>query len=797
MQLSNYFENGDLDTEALSLLRLAHTPLLNGTMVAFLTSMKVGGCGRNSRRRTRHDTLGRFKDTKEMKVMSNSYEERIGGRQMSRFRKAASFICLPLVAGVALALAGCSSTGTSEDENFIVTPGKADDYYSKSAQEYVVEGTSTVTLESYYEGMDEEQRMERAKELIGYKHVVVEWFLNAYLIDKSSHNDNEDYGGFNSMVKAGAYEDLEITHVEGETYSFKFQMIVGGTTDLLDLLPTEDAGDGKRRFTLQMGKISNSEMERLEINREWYRSSPWSSFDPSEMDPEDLEPIVLTIWPEERSVDAWIDYQELFADGVVTISVHFGWDYHSEYHLKHSERLYEWLVSMGFTSPVASYDEYTRTSGPLVKEYTANGREVRAEVSLYWGKPGTETDPDTDQGGVLLENDMREALATKEVVIYSGHSGYLYGFALANWRMTSEGDLDDSEVPFLDMPSDVYQLVVAEGCDTYAMGQAFWENPNKEGHENLDVITTTSFSNASSPAVVQDIISALVPSWGDHEPVTFGDLLADLDRNSYWFNTLYGVHGIDDNPKMHPYADVSALCQPCSQSADCPAPGNQCTRLSESEKVCTAFCTDDSGCPEGYMCLESARNDGYIHSKQCVPTSLSCENRDPEPAGPTIIINEVHADPAPSLEGDANGDGVRSYKEDEFVELVNAGEQPVDISGFTLSDGLRVRFTFPEGTVLNPGKGVVVFGGGDPSQIMIETSAPIFVASGGLALTNTGDTVVVADARGNELDSMTYGDGECEDRALTRAVDGDPEASFVPHTNTRFSPGLEQDGSPF
>lgn len=705
---------------------------------------------------------------------------------------------LLLIGSTALLLAACKTTPSSEAENFIVPPGKADDYFSMSAQEYVVEGISTVTLESYHANSSEEIKLSRAKELIGYKHIVIEWFLNEYLIDKSDHDDNEDYGGFASMVKAGAYEDMEITNTDGLTYSFKFQMIVGGDTDLLDLLPAEDAGDGKKKFTLQMGKIENHEMERLEINNEWYRSSPWSDFEPSSMDPEDLETVELTIWPEERSVDAWIDYNELYKDGVVTISVHFGWDYHSEYHLKHSESFYNWLVgTMDFDSPVESYEDYTRTSGPLTRTFTADGKEIEAQIWIYWGKPGTDTDPDTDAGGINLENDMREAFRTKEVVIFSGHSGYLYGFALANWRQTLEGDLDDSEVPELDMPSDVYQLVVAEGCDTYAMGQAFWENPNKPDHKNLDVITTSSFSNATSPEVVKDVVRSLVPNWGEHEPTTFADLLRDLDRNSFWFNTMYGVHGIDDNPKMHPYADIETLCQTCTTDSDCTGAGHQCTRLNDSEKVCTAYCTDDSGCPEGYSCLESARADGYIHSKQCVPTTLSCINPDPEPTTPTLMINEVLADPPMGSEGDANNDGTRSFKDDEYVELVNYGEEALDVSGFTVSDGLRIRFTFPMGTLIRPHKAVVIFGGGDRSQILLATDAQYFLADDGLALTNSGDTVTVADDRGNTIDAMTYGSEGGDDRSLTRATDGDPEATFVLHTNGPFSVGLRQDGSMF
>jgi len=710
-----------------------------------------------------------------------------------RYSKLVLALMVGLVGGVG-SMIGCS-TSSGEEEFIIIPEGKADDFFAMSAQEYVMEGTSKVTLEASYAGASAEDRLARAKELIGYKHIVIEWFLNVYLIDKSDHDDNEDYGGFKSIVKAGSYEDMNITEVDELNFEFKFQMIVGGANDLMTLIPSQDAGDGKRKFTLQMGIVTNEYMDNLEFNSEWYRSSRWSDWTPIGKDPEDLEPIELTMWPETRSVDAWIDYNALFADGRISIDVHFGWDYHGEYHLKHSKAFYEWLTTMmGFASPVDSYDLYTRTSGPLTKTFTANGREINAEIRLYWGKPGTETDPDTAAGGIALEDDMRESFRSRDVIIYSGHSGFLYGFALANWRTTDEGDLDDSEVAGLDMPT-TYQLVVAEGCDTYAIGEAFWSNPAKPNHSNLDIITTTSFSNASTPEVVQDVIRALVPRTGDLEPQTYGELLKDLDTNSYWFNTMYGVHGIDDNPRLHPYADLTVLCQACEYSSQCGGEGNQCTRLNDTEKICTAFCTDDSGCPEGFSCLKSAQS-YYVTSKQCVPNTRSCE-QGPDITGPSVIINEVLADPPMDLPGDANGDGVRSFSDDEFVELVNVSTEDVDLSGYTISDGLRVRFTFGAGTILPAGGVAVVFGGGDVSNFVVATTGAIFACDAGFGLTNTGDSVTLADAAGDVVDQMSYGSEGGYDRSLTRAVDGDPESTFIAHPDLEFSPGFKSNGEDF
>ncbi|MBN2722568.1 MAG: lamin tail domain-containing protein [Deltaproteobacteria bacterium] len=694
-------------------------------------------------------------------------------------------------------LASCNGSTATEEENIIVPPGKADDFLSMTAQEYVLQGTSEVVLEDTYLTATEEEKLERAKELIQYKHVVVGWFLNVYLIDKHD-SANEEYGGFKSLVKNGAWEDLGIEKVNDLTYSFSFTQLIGGTNDLLTLIPSTMGADGKRYFELTMGKISNYDMSRLETNYEWYRESPWSEFNPSTLSEDRLEKINLAIWPEERSNDAWPDYNALFEDGMVEIALHFGWDYHSSYHEKHSESVYNWLINtMGFASPVATWAEYDRESGPLTKIIKANGKDVSVKVFIYYGKSGTETDPDTNAGGILLENDMRDSFENREVIIYSGHSGPLYGFALANWRKTLEGDLDDSEIPFITLPENKYQVVLAEGCDTYALGEAFMQNPAKEGNRFIDIITTTNSSNASVPTTVMDFIKSIVGTdyRGNHSPRLYSEILKDMDSNSYWFSTMYGVHGIDDNPHGYVWADPSLLCTSCSENSDCNSPGYQCSRLSGEEKVCTYQCTADDGCPEGYFCENSATS-GYITTKQCVPAGLSCTDPD-VPETYSIIINEILADPASDETGDANGDGVRHFADDEFVELVNTSVESADISGWTLSDGYMVRFVFPEGTVVSPMQPIVIFGGGEISEFNLPENALIFVAQGGLGLNNTGDTVTLADDRSNPMDSYSYGTEGGNDRSLVRSEDANGSSSFIPHSPSLFSPGARTDGTDF
>lgn len=709
------------------------------------------------------------------------------------------------VLGCAFILAlGCSASDSPapggsvpEDETQIVTPGKEDNFLSNTAQEYMVEGVTSVTIEDSLASADEATKLARVHELIPLKQIVIGWFLNAYLVEKSNDDSNKEYGGFSGLTKNGAYEDLEVVALDSVTYQFKFRQEFGGKLDLLDKLPTTLGEDGRRYFDLTIGKISNEDMARLETNAEWYRSSPWSSFDPSKVDASRLETVTLAVWPEPRSIDAWFDYNRLF-DGKLTMGIHFGWDYHNNYHIEHSKDVYNWLVgSEGFSSPAASYDEYTRASGPLTKTIDANGKSVQVEISLYWGKPGSDTDPDTNAGGKQLEADMIESFRTRDVIMFSGHSGPFYGFALANWRKTDEGDLDDSEIPLLEMPADKYQVVIAEGCDTFSLGQSFRDNPNKAGAKNIDIITTTSYSNASTSAAVRDSITALVgtQSGGSHYPKTYLTYLRDMDSNSYWFSTMYGVHGIDDNPHGHPYAAVENLCKPCSADAACGGVGNKCSRLNTDEKICTFECTDDDGCPNGYRC-QSAASGNTITTKLCAPVNGTCEVAPPEPEGPAAILNEVFASPKANG-GDANGDSVVDSADDEFVEIVNVTNSAVNLTGWHIADTYMTRFTFPPGTELQPGQAVLVFGGGDPTAFTSFGNVAVFVSENRLGLNNSGDRVTFTNTTDVVVDEMTFGSEGGNGVALVRAQDGDPAAAWVLHSGRAHSAGLRTDGSPF
>ncbi|HUQ32902.1 MAG TPA: Calx-beta domain-containing protein [Pyrinomonadaceae bacterium] len=178
---------------------------------------------------------------------------------------------------------------------------------------------------------------------------------------------------------------------------------------------------------------------------------------------------------------------------------------------------------------------------------------------------------------------------------------------------------------------------------------------------------------------------------------------------------------------------------------------------------------------------------------------------------PTVVINEVLADPPGDATGDANHDGAASTSDDEFVELVNSTGGGINISGWTVrtrsATTETVRHTFAANTTLPAGEAFVVFGGGtiNAANGAFACAQVVKASSGGLSLTNTGLTVVIRDAADNLIAQFTYGGSTGlnggNDQSLTRSPD--ITGNFVQHTAAtgagprRFSPGTKVDGTPF
>jgi hypothetical protein len=177
-----------------------------------------------------------------------------------------------------------------------------------------------------------------------------------------------------------------------------------------------------------------------------------------------------------------------------------------------------------------------------------------------------------------------------------------------------------------------------------------------------------------------------------------------------------------------------------------------------------------------------------------------------------LSINEILVDGGA---GDANGDGSTGSQADtlydEFIEITNASDVTIDISGAFIADSGQgtesPRHVFAEGTVLQAGQAIVVFGaineGSDFSSFpsdnvwytvsnAVDPDLPHY-----LSFNNSGDVIQIVGVDGSALaPAYAYGeDGANEAMEDSSAVLAD-EVYGTSYTNHRYVTGSVGDYSP-
>ncbi|GAA0551941.1 lamin tail domain-containing protein [Halorubrum ejinorense] len=113
------------------------------------------------------------------------------------------------------------------------------------------------------------------------------------------------------------------------------------------------------------------------------------------------------------------------------------------------------------------------------------------------------------------------------------------------------------------------------------------------------------------------------------------------------------------------------------------------------------------------------------------------------------------ADPAAALEvaainADAEGDDGENLN-DEYVVFENAGEEPIDLSGWTVEDEAAHGYAFPQGFTLDAGATVTLRTGSGT-----DTDSELYWGSGSPIWNNAGDTVILSNADGEHVLEVSY-----------------------------------------
>ncbi|MBW2528642.1 MAG: hypothetical protein JRI23_30995 [Deltaproteobacteria bacterium] len=216
-----------------------------------------------------------------------------------------------------------------------------------------------------------------------------------------------------------------------------------------------------------------------------------------------------------------------------------------------------------------------------------------------------------------------EIYETMDVVLYTGHAGLDPSSSGIEYHYNPRRFIPALELADANLPAKS-QLFMFAGCKTYSVyPDAVYTSNTKSAH-NLDIISTVGFGWAPmrTKTATRMLGGLLATADGTHDPRTFLEILRKLSAGQNE-TSYYGVHGVDDNAHLSPYANLGTLCQSCDSSSACPGEGNLCVRLSAG-KACGVECTADDACPNGYRCTAVGTSSGESLGRQCLPVDRQC-----------------------------------------------------------------------------------------------------------------------------------------------------------------------------
>jgi hypothetical protein len=289
------------------------------------------------------------------------------------------------------------------------------------------------------------------------------------------------------------------------------------------------------------------------------------------------------------------------------------------------------------------------------------------------------------------------------------------------------------------------------------------------------------------------------PDSVDNCPI-FNPAQADCNNNGIGDACDLDITDPDMNGNVSADCDANGVPDECQPDCN----GNLVADACDIADLTSLDC-DGNGIPDECVDIEDDCNLNGVPDSCDIADMTSADanmNNVPdecEAPNPGISINEVFANPDTTGGSDANGDGTTDEFTDEFVELVNTSGFALDVSDWTVSDGVSVRHTFPSGTMIDDQCAIVVFSGGTPVGQFGGVQVQV-ASTGQLGLNNGGDSIVVRDSGGLIITQMSY--------TSTSQGDGlnlDPEVigtSYVLHSNVPgatggFSPGTLVTGAQF
>jgi len=258
------------------------------------------------------------------------------------------------------------------------------------------------------------------------------------------------------------------------------------------------------------------------------------------------------------------------------------------------------------------------------------------------------------------------------------------------------------------------------------------------GHHGSNTSTSAPFLDAVQPSVV--VISSAYDSPYGHPHEAVLERLAAQNVSTYWTATHGDVVVTSDGRNVSVYTQQRAPTEATDAREGDPIRPENATTVTQRTTFTvtggppvTAPATTDGGTP--------ASTTATISTTTTTDSDTTATTTEAT-AGGQLAVEEIHED-ARGNDWDALGD--------EYVVFTNAGDEPLDLSGWTVRDEADHAYTFPQGTTLDPGASVTLYTGSGA-----DSATELYWGSERPVWNNGGDTVIVTTGDGERVLEEEY-----------------------------------------
>ncbi|HXK33071.1 MAG TPA: lamin tail domain-containing protein [Dehalococcoidia bacterium] len=296
----------------------------------------------------------------------------------------------------------------------------------------------------------------------------------------------------------------------------------------------------------------------------------------------------------------------------------------------------------------------------------------------------------------------------------------------------------------------MYQTVSVTGGDGYEFGAWIWHDDGGVASAYLRISWYASEDGSGEAITTADSTTTLEAPAAEWRHLTTGGVAAPAGARSAKLRIMFAPRG-----EAHAALSVDdATFGPATVAPSAPAASDPSASVAAS----------------GRSQAESGGSGGprVVRGGEAPPAGTT--------SGSPIVINEVLYDPA------QDGDDA----DNEWIELYNAGDAPVDLGGWTVADN-RSSDRLPA-FVLEPG-GFVVVAARDAflaNYPQFDGDVIVLESNIGNQLGNDGDLVALIDPGGRFADAVSWGD---DGAALSPPIEDAPEG----HSLERRTAGVDTD----